>query len=273
MANPGSPIKMAEKKKKEEVKEKAKSKVEIAQGASKEETTTTPAAVAESASPDTKGEAGTVDDKAEMYEYIKQDLTEFGVGPDDEDEEVPFLDLNAYRGNTKVQEKIDALALEESIFSDPSRKYTDWAWNFDLDWPEDEMEELLASNPNLRLMYSTMVPAKTDAHQFWARYFYHVNMILKAEREAERASVKQPKPHEDSDHKLAPTIEEPLDKSIGADIVDISEEDQKRLLMEYEEEMKKGHSRGSSGTQLSSSSSGSFAFVTHDLLTDEVKVE
>ena len=83
---------------------------------------------------------------AEMYEYVKQDLTEFGdsvqevsrdlkeklkledtarsavctlgdtmnlvmdqvstifgVGPDDEDEEVPYLDLNAYRNNKKVQ--------------------------------------------------------------------------------------------------------------------------------------------------------------------------
>lgn len=48
-------------------------------------------------------------------------------------------------------------------------------------------------------------------------------------------------------------------------LVDISEEDQKRLLAEYEEEMKNGsaqHSRRSSGTQLSSSSSGSFAMVT-----------
>jgi hypothetical protein len=50
-------------------------------------------------------------------------------------------------------------------------------------------------------------------------------------------------------------------------MVEISEEDQKRLLAEYEEELKKGdesgkHSRRSSGTQLSSSSSGSFAFVT-----------
>lgn len=49
-------------------------------------------------------------------------------------------------------------------------------------------------------------------------------------------------------------------------MVEISEEDQKRLLAEYEEELKKcdegKNSRRSSGTQLSSSSSGSFAFVT-----------
>jgi len=56
---------------------------------------------------------------------------------------------------------------------------------------------------------------------------------------------------------------------LGGDqgMVEISEEDQKRLLAEYEEELKKGdesgkHSRRSSGTQLSSSSSGSFAIVT-----------
>jgi hypothetical protein len=49
-------------------------------------------------------------------------------------------------------------------------------------------------------------------------------------------------------------------------MVEISEEDQKRLLAEYEDELKRGdeseHSRRSSGTQMSSSSSGSFAFVT-----------
>lgn len=48
-------------------------------------------------------------------------------------------------------------------------------------------------------------------------------------------------------------------------LVDLSEEDQKRLLAEYEEEMKNSsaqHSRRSSGTHLSSSSSGSFAMVT-----------
>lgn len=49
-------------------------------------------------------------------------------------------------------------------------------------------------------------------------------------------------------------------------LVEISEDDQRRLLADYEEEMKNTssaqHSRRSSGTQLSSSSSGSFAMVT-----------
>jgi len=61
----------------------------------------------------------------------------------------------------------------------------------------------------------------------------------------------------------------------------LSEEDQNKLLSEYEEEIKNSDelqeqgnlSRRSSGTQLSSSSSGSFAIVTHDSVTDEVKVE
>jgi len=255
----------------------------------------------------------------EMYQYIKQDLTEFGesvqevsrdlkdklkledtvrsatctvgdtmntifdqvstifgVGPDDDDETILVGDANSMN-NRRVQNKIYALALEEHVFlEDPSNMedYESWAASFDLNEKSVELADLLTTNPHLQLQYTQLVPDKVSHLLFWHRFYYQVYLILKAENQFELTSGKKSEKLEQNEDALGrESPDDKNDQSLGADIVEISEEDQKRLLTEYEEEMKKGHSRGSSGTHLSSSSSGSFAFVSHDLLTDEVKVD
>jgi hypothetical protein len=212
---------------------------------------------------------------------LEQVSTIFGVAPDDDDEGITYI---VGKGGpvvvSRLQAKIYTLALEERVFlEDPEdmKSYDEWTATFDLELKNDELADLLTSNPHLQLHYSQMVPEKVSHLLFWHRFYYQVHLIFKAEEEKARAAAAAKKDSSD-DQPEADADSSGQDQSLIADMVNISEEDQRRLLSEYEEEMKKGessahHSRQSSETHMSSSSSGSFAFVTHDSLTDEVKIE
>jgi len=169
--------------------------------------------------------------------------------------------------------------LEERVFlEDPEdlKSYDDWTATFDLELKNDELADLLTGNPHLQLHYSQLVPSKVSHLLFWHRFYYQVHLIFQAEEKEKASKAKANAAAEQLESESEITGHgEP---ALLGDIVNISEEDQRRLLSEYEEEMKKGegsghHSRQSSETHMSSSSSGSFAFVTHDTLTDEVKIE
>jgi len=213
--------------------------------------------------------------------------TIFGVGPEDDDEEV-IVGNSGRLVCDRVQAKIYSLALDEEIFlkKPEGAAYKEFSKNFHIEKKEDEITELFACNPHLQLQYSQLVSDKIDHLQFWCNYYFHVKQILDEEAKHNAADVQtangtnsQPSSaasSKRSSEKTSPLIE------IGAGgeqgMVEISEEDQKRLLAEYEEELKKSeasgkHSRQSSETQMSSSSSGSFAFVTRDPDTNEPKVD
>jgi len=219
---------------------------------------------------------------------LEQMSTIFGVGPEDDDEEV-IVGNSGRLICDRVQAKIYSLALDEEKFlkKPEGAAYKEFSKNFHIEKKEDEITELFACNPHLQLQYTQLVPGRIDHLQFWCNYYFHVKHILDEEAKHNAAEVQtangtnsQPSSagnSKRSSEKTSPLVE------IGAaggdqGMVEISEEDQKRLLAEYEEELKKSevsgkHSRQSSETQMSSSSSGSFAFVTRDPDTNEPKVD
>jgi len=209
-----------------------------------------------------------------MNTLLEQVSTIFGVAPEDDDEEI-IVSANGPIVVDRVQAKIYSMALENHVFlHDPENieEYEKWLAGFDFEEKTEEVQELMAANPHIQLHYTQLVPDKVSHLMFWHRFYFQVQQIFEAESRACEVKAKK--------SEIECSLEEEESPS-GCDLgmVEISEEDQKRLLAEYEEEMKQGedgsgrNSRRSSGTQLSSSSSGSFAFVTHDALTDEVKVE
>jgi len=211
---------------------------------------------------------------------MEQVSTIFGVAPDDDDEGISYIvGKGGPQVISRLQAKIYSLALEERVFlEDPEdlNSYDEWTATFDLELKTDELADLLTGNPHLQLHYSQLVPSKVSHLLFWHRFYYQVHLIFQAEEKekASKAMANATAEQLESESEITGHGEPAL---LG-DIVNISEEDQRRLLSEYEEEMKKGggsghHSRQSSETHMSSSSSGSFAFVTHDTLTDEVKIE
>lgn len=226
-----------------------------------------------------KSAVQTVTSKASLV--LDQMSTIFGVGPDDDDEEIIMAPGSGVVD--RVQAKIYSLAVEEDAFlKDPEdiKSYETWLLTFDLEKKNSEMADLLAANPHLQLHYAQLVPDKVSHLVFWHRFYYRVHEIQVTEQAKEE--LRRQEALKKSSEAVGKDSEELFidandDHSpTGSDLVDISEEDQRRLLAEYEEEMKNSsaqHSRRSSGTQLSSSSSGSFAFVTHDAATDELKVE
>ncbi|XP_021943224.1 BSD domain-containing protein 1 [Folsomia candida] len=224
---------------------------------------------------------------------LEQMSTIFGVGPDDEDEEVIVGGNPGRVVVDRVQAKIYSLALDDAVFlNDPEDMdaYEKWLAHFDLEVKNDEIAELLTTNPHLQLHYSQLVPDKVSHLVFWHRFYYRVQLIFDEETkhkeaaEMEKERNKSPQQSSEQQNKTSGNSsgnDSPVgDMGPGGDqsMVEISEEDQKRLLAEYEEELNKGdesgkHSRRSSGTQMSSSSSGSFAFVTRDPDTNELKVD
>jgi len=225
----------------------------------------------------------TVASKASIV--LDQMSTIFGVGPDDDDEALVMNSSGAIVID-RVKSKLHTMTVDEDVFlKDPAdiKAYENWILQFDLEKKNEEMSDLMTANPHLQLRYAQLVPQKVSHLVFWHRFYYHVHelYLVVAEEEKELArkkalAKKAAAEAKESDSDICMIRND--DSPTGSDpsLVDISEEDQKRLLAEYEEEMKNSsaqHSRRSSGTQLSSSSSGSFAIVTHDAATDEVKVE
>lgn len=207
---------------------------------------------------------------------LEQMSTIFGIGPDDDDEE---MILGRPSPRTRVRAKVYTMSYDDSLFlEDPTDldDYETWMAHFDLEEESDEtlkVADLLAHNAYLRESYTKLVPGKVSHLVFWHRFYYLVHRMMEAEKDKQlKLACSQPLSSSGATISSSePEIITEQDNLIGGDqgLVEISEEDQKRLLAEYEEEMKKNdedsgrNSRRSSGP-LSSSSSSSFALVTND---------
>lgn len=90
----------------------------------------------------------------------------------------------------------------------------------------DRLTELLALNTLLQEKYSTLVPDKVSHSDFWKRYLFR--RALLEDREAEEIRRRQ------REAKVADAV--PWDKENLSEGIELSEEDQVRLLQEYEKE-------------------------------------
>jgi len=231
-----------------------------------------------------KAAAETVGEK--VNSLLEQVSSIFGVEPEDDDETSLRVGKDGPVVISRIEARIHTLAMNEDIFlHDPvdTETYDAWMAKFDLETKNSEMTNWLTDNPHLQLHYSQLVPDKVSHLLFWHRFYFQVYLITLEEEAMAVQDALETRRNLKRDAEAAKRDSESPDSQEGGnDIVHISEEDQKRLLTEYEEEMKRvgpsgsgsAHSRRSSEQeQLSSSSSGSFAFVTHDAVTNETKLE
>jgi len=91
----------------------------------------------------------------------------------------------------------------------PSQEFEEWRNNFDFDSKRTEMSELLVKIPEIRAIYSRLVPSVISHATFWQRYFYKINQFeLGEERRAalvaraETASLHEEELNWDSDDEL-----------------------------------------------------------------------
>ncbi|ODM91661.1 BSD domain-containing protein 1 [Orchesella cincta] len=169
---------------------------------------------------------------------LDQMSTIFGVGPDDDDEAITV------GGAASGGAKIYSLATKEEVFlKDPEdiKSYEAWLLTFDLDQKKCEMDDLLSANPHLHLHHSHLVPEKVSHLVFWHRFYYRVHEIQVAELENKELRKK----HEAKARKKSGGVED-----------DDNEKDE--IFIDADDD---------------SSSLGSFAVVTHDAATKELKID
>eukprot|EP00794_Sanderia_malayensis_P004764 gene4764-5391_t len=69
-----------------------------------------------------------------------------------------------------------------------SEEFANWLEGFDFDSQRAEMSDLLVKNPEIRAVYSRLVPAVVSHRVFWQRYFYKIHQF-KQEEERRAALV------------------------------------------------------------------------------------
>ncbi|CAD6186742.1 unnamed protein product [Caenorhabditis auriculariae] len=135
--------------------------------------------------------------------------------------------------------------------------FTRWLDRFRIDEYDGEINMLLANNPHMRQLFATLVPATVSNADFWARYFYAVEMaemdeelkssfcadVLKVDTEAKKAAEKEKKTSTPSSKKSTPTsegsavvVEEPTSPSQSSDWSVCSEKNVEEILSNDEDE-------------------------------------
>ncbi|RNA13928.1 BSD domain-containing 1 [Brachionus plicatilis] len=81
--------------------------------------------------------------------------------------------------NERLRKEIENLKCDEGTYKiepmDPG--YSKWMQVFDPDEFKEEISKLLIENSTMRLIYSQMVPANLSNVEFWARYFFRLNLL------------------------------------------------------------------------------------------------
>eukprot|EP00112_Aurelia_sp_Birch-Aquarium-sp1_P013373 Seg2837.3 transcript_id=Seg2837.3/GoldUCD/mRNA.D3Y31 product="BSD domain-containing protein 1" protein_id=Seg2837.3/GoldUCD/D3Y31 len=114
--------------------------------------------------------------------------------------------------------KIRSIQTEVSTYCNepdgPTDTFTDWQESFDFDAKRSEMSDLLVKVPEIRAIYSKLVPSVVSHGTFWQRYFYKIHQFEMGEerRAALVARAETSSLHED---------EYNWDSDDGEDIVEI----------------------------------------------------
>jgi len=81
------------------------------------------------------------------------------------------------------------MAMDEYVYlhdPDNMEDYEKWLTKFDLEDKNEEIVDLLSSNPHLQLHYTQLVPDKVSHLVFWHRFYFQVSKIFEAEKEASK---------------------------------------------------------------------------------------
>lgn len=155
--------------------------------------------------------------------------------PEDDDEEAIVIHDSEPVVLTKFQMMQHALITNTDTFlTDPDKKYEKqyeaWLEIIEDQLTADRLSKMMATNPDLHSQYTTLVPDQVSHLEFWQRYLFRKALL--EDEEARREAMER---RAEKERVAAENFQWDQEEDFAANI-ELSEEDQTRLLLEYEKE-------------------------------------
>lgn len=155
--------------------------------------------------------------------------------PEDDDEEVIVIHDSQPVILTKFQMMQRALVTNPDTFlTDPDKKYEmqyeAWLEIIEDQLTADRLSKMMAANPDLHLQYTALVPQKASHLEFWQRYLFRKALL--EDEEARREAMER---RAEKEKQAAENFQWDKEENFGANI-ELTEEEQMKLLLEYEKE-------------------------------------
>ncbi|XP_044265831.1 BSD domain-containing protein 1-like isoform X2 [Tribolium madens] len=175
--------------------------------------------------------------KRSFSSFLGQMNTVLNPTPDDSDTEAILIVEDSETVTlTKLQKAIYELQKEDTTFTDDpeealAKKFECWLEIIDDQLSEDRINKHLSSSTVLRNQYKKLVPDTVPHSLFWKRYLFK-KALLEDEIAHEEAMERKEKKEK------AMTVETVKWDQDLAPYIDLTEEEQIKLLQEYENEIK-----------------------------------
>ncbi|PNF17062.1 hypothetical protein B7P43_G00845 [Cryptotermes secundus] len=173
--------------------------------------------------------------KRSVSSFFGQVSSVLNPTPDDEDEEAIVIHDSQPVALTKFQVLQHALVTNPDTFlTDPKmeyeKQYEAWLEILEDQLTADRLSKLMAANPDLHSQYTTLVPDQVSHLEFWQRYLFRKALL--EDQQARREAMQR---RAEKERQAAENFQWDQEKDFGANI-ELTEEEQTRLLLEYEKE-------------------------------------
>ncbi|XP_068082953.1 BSD domain-containing protein 1 [Anabrus simplex] len=188
--------------------------------------------------------------KRSLSSFLGQMSSALNPIPQDDDEEAIVIFDSKPVPLTKFQKKLHALTVDPNTFlTDPDEaskpQYQAWLEIVEDQLTPERLSKLMAASPELHCQYNKLVPEQVSHALFWQRYLF-----AKALLEDEEARLEALERRAEREKQAAENL--CWEKEDFATNIELSEEEQIRLLQEYEKECedKKLHRNGNKDDSL-----------------------
>ncbi|KAK5648688.1 hypothetical protein RI129_003580 [Pyrocoelia pectoralis] len=178
--------------------------------------------------------------KRSFSSFLGQMNTVLNPSPDDSDTEAILITEGSEAVTlSKLQQIIYELQKNEKTFMEepgPSldKQYQCWLEIIDNQLDDDRLNRHLVNSTVLNTQYQKLVPEHVSHQQFWKRYLFRKALL---EDELARQEAQEKREQERDSHELSEKHLQWDTEDFATDI-ELSEEEQTRLLQEYDEETK-----------------------------------
>lgn len=173
--------------------------------------------------------------KRSVSSFLGQVSSVLNPSPEDDDEEAIVIHDSEPVVLTKYQMLQHALVTNPNTFllgpeKEYEKQYEAWLEIVEDQLSADRLSKLMASNPELHSQYTALVPNQVSHLEFWQRYLFRKALL--EDEEARREAMER---RAEKERQAAENFQWDQEYDFGANI-DLTEEEQTRLLLEYEKE-------------------------------------
>ncbi|XP_049764171.1 BSD domain-containing protein 1-like [Schistocerca cancellata] len=190
--------------------------------------------------------------KRSFSSFLGQMSNVLNPSPQDDDEEAIVIFDAEPVPLTKFQAKLHSIILDPNTFlTDPDEKYTQqyeaWLEIIEDQLTTERLSKLMAASPDLHQQYTKLVPEQVSHILFWQRYLFRKALL--EDEEARREALER---RAERERKAAEQFQWEKEQDFGPNI-ELSEEEQIRILQEYEKECEEKRLKQDQETLLDSS--------------------